>query len=235
MFLPPELHPLRHPALKYLRETEAPLGAAHQSRPLSLRMRRGHPAPQGASLWGSAGGSRHCPRAAPPLPELHGPADIEPGFLKVACVSFPGECAKGKGKSLFSTQDPLFELFLESQFVKDWPSLPPRDSRGQCSLNLQGEDETAAGHPACSAQFMPKAQSLGLLPSCPEALGTEKGRGHRKGEQSQAEPGSCYVCPKAAAQRAEQKRQIPRTFFHSILRRDCRDRIQTRYLLGKEK
>lgn len=137
--------------------------------------------------------------------ELHGPADTVPGFLKVACVSFPGECAKRKGKSLFSTQDSLFELFLERQFVKDWPSLPPRDSRGQCSLNLQEEGETAAGLPACSAQFTPKAQSLELLPSCPEALGTEKGRGHRKREQSQAEPGSCYVCLKAAAQRAEKR------------------------------
>lgn len=50
-------------------------------------------------------------------------------------MSFPGVCAKGKGKLFFSTQDPLLEFFLERQFVKDRPSLPPWDLRGQCSLN----------------------------------------------------------------------------------------------------
>lgn len=58
-------------------------------------------------------------------------------------VSFPGVCAKGKGKLFFSTQDPLLEFFLERQFVKDRPSLPPWDLRGQCSLNLE-EDKRAA-------------------------------------------------------------------------------------------
>lgn len=128
----------------------------------------------------------------------------------MACVSFPGECAKGKGKSLFSTQDPLFELFLERQFVKDWPSLPPRDSRGQCSLNLQEEGETAAGLPACSAQFTPKAQSLELLPSCPE--GQKRGEDTGRGSRARLSLGAAMFVRKL--QLKEQKRgKFPSHFF----------------------
>ena len=76
-------------------------------------------------------------------------------------MSFPGECAEGKGKSFFSTQDPLFELFLEKQFVKDGPSPPSWDSRAQCSLNLEEEEEKAADYPARGTQFTAKAQSQG--------------------------------------------------------------------------
>ena len=82
-------------------------------------------------------------------------------FSRWLVCLFQVNVQKARVKSFFSTQDPLFELFLEKQFVKDGPSPPSWDSRTQCSLNLEEEEEKAAGHPASSTQFTAKAQSPG--------------------------------------------------------------------------
>lgn len=73
-------------------------------------------------------GSATAAARPPRCPKHHGLSKKVPGILKVASVSLPGACAKGKSKSFFSTQtqDPLSELPLERRRVEDRPSLPPQ-------------------------------------------------------------------------------------------------------------
>ena len=179
--------------------------------------------------------------------EHHGLPEIAPGLLKVAFVSFPGVCAKGKGKSFFPTQDPLFELFLDREFVKDGPSLPPGDSRGQCSLNLE-EDQRAAGDTASNshrpdAVSGPNGQALqgqllalppgspkpleGAAPAHPIALGTEDRRQELK-EDARLALG-LFLSQSCSSKTA--KEGISLTFFS-----DFEERLlssQPQHLLGK--
>ena len=108
-------------------------------------------------------------------------------FSRWLVCLFQVNVQKARVKLFFSTQDPLFELFLEKQFVKDGPSPPSWDLRAQCSLNLDEEEEKAAGHPARGTQFTAKEQSP--VPASPPLPGTPEaslspGLGERGGDRT---------------------------------------------------
>lgn len=172
-----------------------------------------------------------APGAARPqrCPQHHSLSEKVPGILKVASVSLPGTCAKGKSKSLFSTQtqDPLLELSLERQRVEDRPSLPPQDPSGQCSLNLREKGETAAGDTDSCGQRA-DAQLLPCAPAPPPPHSLQD-TGDR-GDQAELPAATCVRKPGSR----EQRRQFPSLSLSKIGRRDYQDHTHQRYLLGKK-
>lgn len=91
--------------------------------------------PGAVCLRGSVGGSQHAHGLPSRGPKPTGRLTRCQEFSRWLACLFQVNVQKARAKSFFSTQDPLFELFLEKQFVKDGPSPPSWDSRTQCSLN----------------------------------------------------------------------------------------------------
>lgn len=127
------------------------------------------------------------------VPERQARLKQRRGVLKVAFVSFPGACAKGRNKSFFSTQDPLFELFLERISGRAWR--PSAGLSGQCSLNLKGKGEIAAGHTDMAVEDRCPWPCTSPSEGVPVSLPSAGGRGE----------GSCPALPHSLGDQGESR------------------------------
>lgn len=176
--------------------------------------------PGAVCLRGSVGGSQHAHGLPSRGPKPTGRLTRCQEFSRWLACLFQVNVQKARAKSFFSTQDPLFELFLE-KVCEGWaqPSFmgfedsvllkPGRGRRKSSWSPGQGHSiHRQSAEPRCP--LLPVCRGL-LRPPVPLALGRAEGTGQRKGGRARQSPGAA-ICPKAAAQRE----QLNQHFFFTL-------------------